>query len=117
VVAAAQLIAYIAWQTRVVAVLRALLAAGDAGARIGAADGAPRAGDALPSAAAALAAAAAAGGAAAGASGPLRIAGFTSESLDWRGWLELVDLAHASPLQLEVLDESHPKARTSQYYR
>jgi uncharacterized peroxidase-related enzyme len=116
VVAAAQLIAYIAWQTRVVAVLRALLAAGDAGARIGAADGAPRAGDALPSAAAALAAAAAAGGAAAGASGPLRIAGFTSESLDWRGWLELVDLAHASPLQLEVLDESHPKARTSQYY-
>jgi uncharacterized peroxidase-related enzyme len=116
VVAAAQLIAYIAWQTRVVAALRALLAAGDAGARVGAADGAPRAGDALPSAAAALAAAAAAGGGAAGASGPLRIAGFTSESLEWRGWLELVDLAEATALQLEVLDESHPKARTSQYY-
>jgi uncharacterized peroxidase-related enzyme len=116
VVAAAQLIAYVAWQTRVVAALRALVAAGEPLAGGGEPDGTPRAGQIVPSAAAALAAAAAANPMAGQASGPLRIAGFTSESLDWRGWIELVDLAQATPLQLEVLDESHPKARTSQYY-
>jgi uncharacterized peroxidase-related enzyme len=114
IIAAAQLIAYVAWQTRVVAALRALAAAGPAnGAGDQPLQAAPRAGEALPSAAAALASAAAAGGA---PSGVLRIAGFTSESLEWRGWLDLVDIGRATPLQLEVLDESHPKARTSQYY-
>ena len=41
---------------------------------------------------------------------------FTDESLEWRSWLEPLQLADASPLQLEVLDESHPQARTSAYY-
>jgi uncharacterized peroxidase-related enzyme len=114
IIAAAQLVAYVSWQTRVVAALQALIAAGPAANPQGAAGAqSTRAGEALPSAATALAAAAAGGGA---SSGVLRIAGFTSESLEWRGWLDLVDLNRATPLQLEVLDESHPKARTSQYY-
>lgn len=114
VIAAAQLIAYVAWQTRVVAALRALVAAGPAGSASGPSPAAsPRAGEAIPTAAAALASAAAVAG---GPSGVLRIAGFTSESLDWRGWLDLVEIERATALQLEVLDESHPKARTSQYY-
>jgi uncharacterized peroxidase-related enzyme len=114
VIAAAQLIAYVAWQTRVVAALRALLAAGPAVSDPGQSiQASPRAGEAVPSAAAALASAAAAGGT---PSGVLRIAGFTSESLGWRGWLDLVQIEQATALQLEVLDESHPKARTSQYY-
>ncbi|MEN9775828.1 MAG: hypothetical protein RL322_2898 [Pseudomonadota bacterium] len=114
IIAAAQLIAYVAWQTRVVAALRALASAGTAlGQGDAGASTAPRAGDTLPSASAALAAAASGAPASAG---ELNIAGFTSASLDWRGWLDLVDVDHASALQLEVLDESHPKARTSEYY-
>jgi len=114
IIAAAQLIAYVAWQARVVAALKAIAAAGAAIDRGGAGDAAaPRAGDVLPSASAALAAAASGAPASAG---ELNIAGFTSASLDWRAWLDLVDVDHASALQLEVLDESHPKARTSEYY-
>ena len=48
---------------------------------------------------------------------PIRRNGFTNESLEWRSWLQPLDLAKASLLQLEVLDESHPQARTSAYYR
>ncbi len=116
VVAAAQLIAYIAWQTRVVAALQALVAAGAPEAMAGDAEGVARAGEAVPTPAAALAAAAAVSPGSGSSTGPLRIAGFTSEPLEWQGWLDLVDLSRATPLQLEVLDESHPKARTSQYY-
>lgn len=47
----------------------------------------------------------------------IRRNGFTNESLDWQSWLSPVDLAQASALQQAVLDESHPQARTSQYYR
>ena len=47
---------------------------------------------------------------------PIRRNGFTNETLEWRSWLEPLALAKASPLQLEVLDESHPQARTSAYY-
>ena len=47
---------------------------------------------------------------------PIRRNGFTNESLEWHSWLQPLDLARASPLQLEVLDESHPQARTSAYY-
>ena len=46
----------------------------------------------------------------------IRIKGFTNETLDWASWLQPVQLAQASPLQLEVLAESHPQARTSAYY-
>ncbi len=48
---------------------------------------------------------------------PLRVNGFTSESLEWRAWLPVVDLALATPAQLAVLESSHPKAKTSDYYR
>jgi uncharacterized peroxidase-related enzyme len=43
--------------------------------------------------------------------------GFTSESLGWRAWLDVVDLAGASAQQIEVLEQSHPQAKTSDYYR
>ncbi len=47
---------------------------------------------------------------------PIRRNGFTNETLEWHSWLQPLDIAKASPLQLEVLDESHPQARTSAYY-
>jgi uncharacterized peroxidase-related enzyme len=46
----------------------------------------------------------------------IRRNGFTDQTLEWRSWLAPVKVAEASPLQLEVLDESHPQSRTSQYY-
>lgn len=46
----------------------------------------------------------------------LKSHGFTNESLEWRAWLDTIDLAQASPEQLAVLDESHPKAKVSDYY-
>ncbi len=42
--------------------------------------------------------------------------GFTSETLEWRAWVPVLDLTEATPEQQKVLDESHPKARTSPYY-
>lgn len=42
--------------------------------------------------------------------------GFTNETLQWRSWLTPVQAAEASPLQLQVLDESHAQARSSEYY-
>lgn len=42
--------------------------------------------------------------------------GFTNETLQWRSWLQPVKLEEATPLQLQVLDESHAQARTSEYY-
>jgi uncharacterized peroxidase-related enzyme len=42
--------------------------------------------------------------------------GFTDEALEWRSWLEPVKVDQASPLQLEVLDESHAQSRASPYY-
>ena len=46
----------------------------------------------------------------------IRRNGFTDESLEWRSWLEPLRLDAATPLQFEVLDESHPQSRTSPYY-
>ncbi len=46
----------------------------------------------------------------------IRINGFTNETLQWRSWLNPVQLNEATPEQLAVLDESHPQARTSDYY-
>lgn len=43
--------------------------------------------------------------------------GYTSETLEWKAWLPVLDLEQASPAQLAVLEASHPKARTSDYYR
>lgn len=42
--------------------------------------------------------------------------GFTSDTLEWQSWVPVLDMAQATPEQQKVLDESHPKARTSPYY-
>ena len=47
----------------------------------------------------------------------IRAHGFTNESLEWQAWLDVVDLDRAAPEQIAVLEESHPKAKTSDYYR
>ena len=47
---------------------------------------------------------------------PLEIKGFTNASLEWSAWLDKIDLASATPEQLAVLEESHPKAKVSDYY-
>jgi CMD domain protein len=106
VVALAQLVAFVAYQLRVLAGLRALAALGDgpAAPRSGAADATaaapfvhpahlPKPGE------------------------PLRINGYTSETLGWTAWLPVVELADATPEQMAVLDASHPQAKTSDYYR
>ena len=46
----------------------------------------------------------------------IRIKGFTNETLDWKAWLDVVDLEHASTEQIAILEESHPKAKESDYY-
>lgn len=46
----------------------------------------------------------------------IRRNGYTNETLDWASWLRPVDVAGATPLQLQVLDESHPQSRASAYY-
>ncbi|KWR90225.1 alkylhydroperoxidase [Cupriavidus sp. IDO] len=43
--------------------------------------------------------------------------GFTNEVLDWKAWLDIVDLDQATPEQIAVLEESHPQARVQDYYR
>jgi len=48
---------------------------------------------------------------------PVRVNGYTSETLGWKAWLPVVELASATPEQLAVLESSHPKAKTSDYYR
>lgn len=47
----------------------------------------------------------------------IRSHGFTNESLEWAAWLDVVDLDHATAEQIAVLEESHPKAKVSDYYR
>lgn len=47
---------------------------------------------------------------------PVRHHGFTNETLGWKSWLDVVDVAHATPEQLAVLKMSHPQAKTSDYY-
>ena len=46
----------------------------------------------------------------------IRSHGFTNESLDWDAWLDVVDVESATPEQIAVLEESHPKAKVSDYY-
>jgi uncharacterized peroxidase-related enzyme len=46
----------------------------------------------------------------------LKSHGFTNETLEWSAWLDTVDPAQATSAQLEVLEESHPKAKVSDYY-
>lgn len=42
--------------------------------------------------------------------------GFTLDELEWSSWLDTVALEDATPRQLEVLDASNSRARTSPYY-
>ncbi|MEO7152455.1 MAG: peroxidase-related enzyme [Burkholderiaceae bacterium] len=104
VVVLAQLIGFVAYQVRVLAGLQAMAAApvGEAAAPLApASDAAPFVHPAhLPK-----------------PGEPVRVNGYTSESLEWRAWLPVLDLAQATPAQLAVLESSHPKARTSDYYR
>ncbi len=46
----------------------------------------------------------------------IKIKGFTNETLGWDAWLDVVKLETASPEQIAVLEESHPKAKVSDYY-
>jgi uncharacterized peroxidase-related enzyme len=46
----------------------------------------------------------------------IRSHGFTNETLEWDAWLDVVALENATPEQIAVLEESHPKAKTSDYY-
>lgn len=42
--------------------------------------------------------------------------GFTNATLGWKAWLDVVSLDTATPKQIEVLEASHPQAKTSDYY-
>ncbi len=46
----------------------------------------------------------------------IRINGFTNETLGWKAWLDVVTLDQATAEQIAVLEESHPKAKVSDYY-
>ena len=96
VVTLAQLIAFLSYQARLVAGLRALSGAAQ--------------GEALPSDVAPAAAATTRPG------DTIRINGFTNEVLDWKAWLDVVPVDRATPEQIAVLEESHPKAKVSDYY-
>lgn len=47
---------------------------------------------------------------------PIRIKGFTSETLEWKAWLPVLKLGEAKAEQLAILERSHPKAKSSEYY-
>ena len=47
---------------------------------------------------------------------PLRRNGFTSETLGWKAWLEVLNPETATPEQQHVLEVSHPKAKTMDFY-
>ena len=46
----------------------------------------------------------------------IEIKGFTKATLGWKAWLDVVSLESATPEQIAVLEESHPKAKVSDYY-
>ena len=46
----------------------------------------------------------------------IEIKGFTNATLGWKAWLDVVRLESATPEQVAVLEESHPKAKVSDYY-
>lgn len=47
---------------------------------------------------------------------PLRRNGFTSETLDWKAWLPVLNPETATPEQQKVLEVSHPKAKSMDFY-
>ncbi|WP_257232395.1 peroxidase-related enzyme [Streptomyces sp. Rer75] len=86
VVAASQLVAFVTYQARLAAGLRAL-------------GGLPTEGGEVP---------------AYGVAGEGRP--FTLDTLEWDAWVETVDVDRATPEQIAVLEESLPTAKTSPYY-
>ena len=109
IVALAQLVAFLSYQTRVVAGLVALEAALlSPGFQ---APGSTDAGTPVPAPGGTSAKSASSG-----AVPVIRLNGFTNETLGWLSWLSPLDMAQATDLQQAVLDESHPQARTSAYY-
>jgi len=46
----------------------------------------------------------------------IEIKGFTNATLGWKAWLDVVSLDSATHEQIAVLEESHPKAKVSDYY-
>ena len=117
IVALAQLVAFLSYQTRLVAGLQAMDAAwaGNGAQVSGTEEFAGQAGAAAPSAASG-ASGATAKSSATGPAPVIRLNGFTNETLGWRSWLSPLDVTQATDLQQAVLDESHPQARTSAYY-
>ncbi|MFC5499350.1 CMD domain-containing protein [Caenimonas terrae] len=102
VIALAQLIAYVSFQLRMIAGLQAIAALGDDSGAAPAID-APQQAFVHPAHLARP-------------GEPVRVNGYTSETLDWKAWLPVLELEQATPQQLAVLDASHPKARSSDYY-
>ncbi|MCE2689916.1 MAG: peroxidase-related enzyme [Rubrivivax sp.] len=109
IVALAQLVAFLSYQTRVVAGLVAMEAALVSPAP-------PSPGSIDAGAPAPAPGGASAKSASSGAVPVIRLNGFTNETLGWLSWLSPLDMAQATDLQQAVLDESHPQARTSAYY-
>ena len=105
VVLLAQLIGFVTYQARVLAGVGALAALGAAGSAA-----AQAASPAAPEAPFVHPANLPAPGE------PLRLNGYTSETLGWNAWLPVVDPTAATPEQNAVLDASHPKARSSDFY-
>ncbi|MEN5159550.1 CMD domain protein [Achromobacter spanius] len=99
VVTLSQLIAFLSYQTRLVAGLVAMKAAEALGAGAGAADATAviNPGNTEPGAV-------------------IKAHGFTNEVLEWKAWLDVVNVDTATPEQIAVLEESHPKAKVSDYY-
>ena len=96
-VAVAQLIAFLSYQTRLVAGLQAMrgAASGPAAEGARAADVDARGAD----------------------STTLAAHGFTTQTLGWKSWLDVVGVDSATREQIAVLEESHPQAKVSEYYR
>ena len=115
IVALAQLVAFLSYQTRVVAGLRAMDAAlASPPAQVPGSTGLEEANAPVTGSAAGSS-----GSPSKSAAGPapvIRLNGFTNETLGWRSWLSPLDVTQATDLQQAVLDESHPQARTSAYY-
>lgn len=100
VVTLSQLVAFLSYQVRLVAGLEAMKAL----------EGQPEHAAGTPPAPFPANTAATAPGAV------IKAHGFTNESLEWKAWLDVVNVETATPEQVAVLEESHPKAKVSDYY-
>ncbi|WP_447920319.1 CMD domain protein [Achromobacter aegrifaciens] len=100
VVTLSQLVAFLSYQVRLVAGLEAMKALEGQAERAAGTPPAP-----FPANTAATAPGAV-----------IKAHGFTNESLEWKAWLDVVNVETATPEQVAVLEESHPKAKVSDYY-